>query len=228
MLEYFHIVCATYKSADRACQHTVKETDFTSINFPKFTKLKRRFLIVKRILEKQKDLSEAQRSDLVNAVSIEGELPAALKETQAGWGKLNPLPYVKTLASKLNFLNGSNDEKALEEYSKVNELDDAKFLRSLHDIVVEEPIFAAGVMELRELALRGLRQMLEALAKAVTEKMILAQDTELRDAAKALAKAHIEKAKHEAISTLRQAIEAKLSGEGKQCVNFSLLESGLV
>ncbi|KAG8949929.1 hypothetical protein FRC04_008232 [Tulasnella sp. 424] len=218
-LEYFHNVCASYKSADRACQHTVKETDFTSINFPKFTKLKRRFLIVKRILEKHKDLSESQRSDLVNAVSIDGDLPAALKETQASWAKLNPLYYVKALASKLNLLNGSSDEKALEEYSKVNEkLDDAKFLRSLHDIVAEEPTFAASVMELRDLALRGLRQMLETLAKAVTEKMILAQETEVREAAKGFAKAHIEKVKHEAISTLREAIEAKLLGERKQPV----------
>lgn len=195
----------------------MKDINYKSITLGPFMKLKKRFLIVKSILEKRKDLSDTQRADLINAISLDGELPSALKESQASWAKLNPFHYVRALASKINLHSGSNDEKALDEYSRVNELDDVKFLRLLHDVMMEEPpIFATSVTELRQLALQGIRQMLETSAKAVTEKMILAQEAEVRDAARSHAKMHIEQAKYEAASILRKAIETKLFGEGKQ------------
>ncbi|KAG9047676.1 hypothetical protein FS837_001752 [Tulasnella sp. UAMH 9824] len=217
-LAHFYHVRATYKSADRAVKQTVAEAKFGSINYPNFSRLKKRFLIVKGILEKHKDLSEEQRTELANSVSLNGELPSALKESQASWAKLNPLPYVKAIALKLNFLKESNDEETLKAYSKVNEPSDTDFLKSLIDTVTKEPILAASVGELRDLALRGLRQTLDSSAKALADKMISAQEREVHDTAKSFAKTRFASAKQGATSILRQAIVKRLFGEGKQPV----------
>ncbi|KAG8901723.1 hypothetical protein FRC00_005050 [Tulasnella sp. 408] len=217
-LAHFYHVRATYKSADRAVKQAVAEAKFGSINYPNFSRLKKRFLIVKGMLEKHRDLSEEQRTELANAVSLNGELPSTLKETQASWAKLNPFPYVKAVAHKLNILKESNDEETLKAYSKVTEPSDTDFLKSLIDTVTKEPILAASVGELRDLALRGLRQTLESSAKALADKMIWAQEREVRDAAKSFATTRFGSAKQGAMSVLRQAIIKRLFGEGKQPV----------
>lgn len=162
---------------------------------------------MKSILEKNNDLSEAQRLDLVNAVSLDGDFLAALKEIQTRWRKFK------------DFFKG-NDEKALGKHWKVPELDDAEFLRSLSEVEMAEPIFGNSVETLRKLAQWGLRQILEDSAKRVTESMIFAQETELKNTAKALSKEHIKRAEHEATATLRKAIVANLFGKGELCVSF--------
>ncbi|KAG8962040.1 hypothetical protein FRC05_005627 [Tulasnella sp. 425] len=204
-LEYFYFVCVNYKSADRAREDTLKEINFTSIHVPQFTKFKRRFRIVQRILEKNSDLSEAQRSDLVKAMPVDRNFLAALKENQTRW-------------SKLWHLFKGNDERALEEHWKVSELDDARFLRSLSEVEQTEPIFGDSVENLRRLALWGLRQMLGVSAEKVTENMISAQETELENTAKAFFKERVELAEHEATATLRKAIVRNLFGKGEQPV----------
>ncbi|KAG8938850.1 hypothetical protein FRC04_007415 [Tulasnella sp. 424] len=204
-LEYFRNICATYKSADQACQVTLKNSNFASIKFPKFTKLKRRFRIVERILKRSNNLSEAQRLSLVKAVSHDGDFLAAVKGLQSYW------------TSVTNDFKG-NDEKALDEYWKVSELDDARFLRSLSDVEKAEPIFVESAEKLRELALWGIRQKLDASARRMAENMTFAQKAELNDTARALAKSQIEQAEHEATASLRTAILAKLLGKGKQPV----------
>ncbi|KAG9022864.1 hypothetical protein FS837_006113, partial [Tulasnella sp. UAMH 9824] len=217
-LGHFYHVRAAYKSADRAVKQAVAETKFGSINYPNFSRLKKRFLIVKGILEKHKDLSEEQRTELANSVSLNGELPSALKESQASWAKLNPLSYVKAVTLKLNILEESINEETIKAYSKVNEPSDTDFLNSLIDTVRKEPILAASVGELGDLALRGLRQTLESSAKALTDKMISAQEREDHDMAKFFAKTRFASAKQGATLVLRQAIVKRLFGEGKQPV----------
>ncbi|KIO18763.1 hypothetical protein M407DRAFT_224787 [Tulasnella calospora MUT 4182] len=214
-LGYFYNVCTSYKSADQAVQYALAEAKYGSINYPNFSRLKKRFLIVKGILRKHTDLSEEQRSELANAVSLNGDLPAALKETQTSWAKLNPLHYVKAVALKLNLLKESNDEETLKAYSKVNEPNDTDFLKSLTDTATKEPILAASVLELRELALHGLRQTLESSAKALADKMLSAQEREVREVAKSISKTRFAGARQEATSILRQAIEKRLFREGK-------------
>lgn len=192
------------------------EAKFGSIDYPSFSRLKRRFLIVKGILEKHADLSEEQRSQLATSVSLHGDLPSALKDTQTSWGKLNPLIYVKAVALKLNLVKESSDEETLKAYSKVTEPKDADFLQSLNEIATKEPILAASVVELRDLALHGLRQTLQTSAKALADKMISAQEGGVRDAAKSRAKARFTRARQDAALILRQTIEKRLLGEGKQ------------
>ncbi|KAG9001922.1 hypothetical protein FRB90_011463 [Tulasnella sp. 427] len=215
-LEYFRHVCATSKGADQASRRTVTDNQFKSINLADFTRLKKRFLIVRSILQKHKDLSDTQRADLVNSVSLDGELPSALKETQASWGRLNPLHFVKAIAIKLNLTDGNKDEKAWEEHSKVKESDDIKFVHSLDEMVTEEPTLAESAAKLKTLALQGLRSTLLSSAKALTERMVLAQEAEVRETVKSLTRAHFEQAKHEATLLLRQSIESRLRGNGTQ------------
>lgn len=162
---------------------------------------------MKGILEKNKDLSEAQRLDLVNAMLLDGDFLAALKEIQTRWMKFK------------DFFKG-NDEKGLGKHWKVPELDDAEFLRSLSEVEMAEPIFGTSVETLRKLAQWGLHQILVDSAKRVTDNMISAQETELETNAKALSKKHIKRAEHEATATLREAIVANLFGKGEQCVSI--------
>ncbi|KAG8899893.1 hypothetical protein FRC00_000733 [Tulasnella sp. 408] len=215
-LAHFYHVCATYKSADRAVEQAIAKVKFSSINYPNFSRLKKRFLIVKYMLEKQRNLSEAQRTELVKSVSLNGELPSALKETQTSFAKLNTLLYVKAVALKLNILKETNDEETLKAYSKVNEPSDTDFFKSLINMVTKEPILASSLGELRNLALHGLRQALESSAKVLADKMISAQEREVHDAAKSSAKTRFARAKQEATSILRQAIVKRLFGKGKQ------------
>ncbi|KAG8926003.1 hypothetical protein FRC01_009457, partial [Tulasnella sp. 417] len=215
-LGYFYNVCALYKSADQAVQSALAQAKYGVINYPNFSRLKKRFLIVKEILRKHTDLSEEQRSELAKAVSLNGDLPSALKETQTSWAKLNPLHYVKALALKLNLLKESDDEETLKAYSKVNEPDDMDFFKSLSDTAREVPILAASILELRELALHGLRQTLESSAKTLADKMVLAQEREVRDEARSICKTRFARSKQEATSILRQAIEKRLFREGKR------------
>lgn len=210
--EYFHNVCATYKGADRACQDTLKEINLTSINVPDFTKLKRRLRIVRRVLGNLGYLSEAQRSDLIKAVSLDSDFLAVWRKLETGLSRLFLYTRFQSLPDK------DADEKGLEEYWKVTELHDAEFLRSLQDVVVAEPRYANSVEKLKELAMLGLRQMLEALARKVTANLISAQESELNNTAKALIKAGIERAEKEATTILRKAIATRLRGEGNQCV----------
>lgn len=149
-------------------------------------------------------------------MSLHGDLPSALKDTQTSWGKLNPFSYAKAVALRLNLVKESSDEETLKAYSKVTEPSDADFLHSLNDIVTKEPILAASVAELRDLALHGLRQTLQTSAKALADKMISAQERDVRDAASSHAKARLTRARQEAALILRQAIEKCLFGEGKQ------------
>ncbi|KAG8930696.1 hypothetical protein FRC01_002390, partial [Tulasnella sp. 417] len=217
-LAHFYHVRAAYKGAARAIDQATADPKFGSIGSSNFARLKKRFLIVKGFLEKHKDLSEEQRSELANAISLNGELPSALKETQASWARLNPLPFVKAVALKLNLTKESNDDETLKAYSKVNEPADTDFLKSLADMVTKEPILAAGADELRDLALRGLRLTLESAAKSLTDKMISSQEREVHDAVKSFAKTRFTSAKQEATSVLRQTIAKCLLREGKQPV----------
>lgn len=168
------------------------------------------------MLEKHRDLSEEQQTELGNCVSLNGELPSALKESQASWAKLNPFHYVKAVAFKLDILKKSSDEETLKAYCRVIEPSDTDFLNSLIDTVTKEPILVASIGELRDLALRGLRQTLESFAKAIAEKMTLAQEREVHDAAKSCARARFATAKQAATSVLRHALVKRLFGEGKE------------
>ncbi|KAG9024238.1 hypothetical protein FS837_005439, partial [Tulasnella sp. UAMH 9824] len=215
-LAHFYHVRATYKSADRAVEQAIAGAQFGSINYSEFRRLKKRFLIVKGMLEKHSGLSEEQRTELANAVSLNWELPSALKGGQAGWAKFNPLSYVKAVNLKLDLLGESSDEETLKAYSRVDEPSDTDFLKSLIDTVTKEPILTTSVGELRDLAQRGLRQTLESSAKALADKMISAQEREVHDTAKSFAKTRFATAKQGATSILRQAIVNRLFGEGKQ------------
>ncbi|KAG8940822.1 hypothetical protein FRC00_012767, partial [Tulasnella sp. 408] len=212
---HFYHVRATYTSAKQAVKQAVAAANFNSINYPNFSRLKQRFLIVKGMLEKHRELSEERRTELANAVSLNGELPSAFKETRTSFAKLRPGPYVKALGCKFNIFK-EGDEETLKAYSEVNAPSDTDFLKSLSGTVMKGSILAASVDELQNLALQGLRQNLESSAKALADNMISAQKREVDGAAKSSAKTRFASAEQEAKLVLRQAIANRLCGEGKQ------------
>ncbi|KAG8918169.1 hypothetical protein FRC00_012773, partial [Tulasnella sp. 408] len=214
-LAHFYHVCATYKSADRAVKQAVTEAKFGSINYPNFSRLKKRFLIVKGMLEKHRELSEEHRTELAKAVSLNGELPAAFKETRTSFAKLRSRSYVQALGRKFSIFK-EGDEETLKAYSEVNGPSDTDFLKSLSGTVMKGSILAPSVEELQNLALDGLRQNLESSAKALADKIISAQKREVDDAAKSSAKTRFASAEQEAKLVLRQAIANRLCSSGKK------------
>lgn len=186
------------------------------INYPNFSRLKERFLIVKGILEKRENLSEEQRAEYAKAVSLNGDLPSAFPEARVSYAKLDPRLWFQVLTINLNRLKGSNNEETFEAYTKVTEPHDADFLKSLVDTESKEDILAAGIKEILHLALCGLSQNLGSSATALVNEIISAQECEVHRAAKSSTDARSASAMREAMSILRQAIVKRLLREGKQ------------